>query len=323
MSTTPLPPMQVKERYLVSVVITTKNRSAMLREAIESVLAVKERRHPKFDIELIVVDDGSTDDTPAVLAQYAVRSFRTSGVGMAGARNLGLHHATGDFFTLLDDDDAWLPTNIAPQIALFEQRPDLGAVHAQYRTTHLDLTPFGAPGPECRYETGWIFEELLTYWPQVATILTRMEVAREAGDFDPSLTGDNDWDWLLRVARRYPIGRIAEPVLLFRNREKADEQLAWRRFPAVSKIFKRHTRSLSPLAQLRLRPILWRHHGWWATAYFLTYARMNFENGDRQRGLRSFYYACRTSLPHTLLYLPGFLRPSRPAANVVEEAQAR
>lgn len=302
-----LPPMQKQERYLVSVVITTKNRSAMLREAIESVLAVKEQRNPKFDIELIVVDDGSTDDTPAVIAQYPVRSFRTTGIGMAGARNLGLRNATGDFFTLLDDDDAWLPNNIAPQIALFEQRPELGAVHAQFRTTHPDLVPFGEPGPSCAYESGWIFEELLTYFPQVATILTRMEVAREAGDFDPSLTGDNDWDWLLRIARRYPIGRVAEPVLLFRNREKADEQLAWRRFPAVITIFNRHTRDLGLIKRLKLRPILWRHRGWWATAYFLTYARMNFQNGNRERGMRSVYYACRASLVHTIIHLPAFL----------------
>jgi glycosyltransferase involved in cell wall biosynthesis len=299
-----------KDRYLVSVVITTKNRSSLLREAIESVLAVKDQRHARFDIELIVVDDGSTDDTPEVLKGYPVRSFRTVGIGMAGARNLGLHSATGDFFTLLDDDDVWMPSNIAPHIALFEERPELGAVHAQYRLTRMDLTPFGELGPECLYESGWIFEELLTYFPQVATILTRMEVAREAGDFDPSLTGDNDWDWLLRIARRYPIGRVAVPVLLFRNRERADERLAWRRFPAVIKIFKRHTRRLGLMKQIRLRPILWRHRGWWATAYFMTYARMNFENGERGRAARSFYYACRASLIHALIYLPKFLRPS-------------
>jgi glycosyltransferase involved in cell wall biosynthesis len=305
-------PMTKKDRYLVSVVITTKNRPSMLREAIESVLAVKNQRPAKFDIELIVIDDGSTDNTPEVVKGYPVRSFRTTGIGMAGARNLGLREATGDFFTLLDDDDVWMPNNIAPHIALFEERPELGAVHAQYRLTRMDLTIFGEPGPDCSYESGWIFEELLAYFPQVATILTRMEVAREAGDFDPSLTGDNDWDWLLRIARRYPIGRVAAPVLLFRNREKADERLAWRRFPAVIKIFNRHTRGLSLIKQARLRPILWRHRGWWATAYFMNYARMNFENGERERAARSFYYACRASLIHTLIYLPKFLRPSAP-----------
>lgn len=292
--------MTLKDRYLVSVVITTKNRAPLLRQAIESVLAVKTMQHPKFDLELIVVDDGSTDDTPDVIRAYPVRSFRTSGIGMAGARNLGLHNATGDFFTLLDDDDVWLPTNIVPQLALFEAHPEFGAVHAQYRTTDANLNPVGEPGPACSYESGWIFEELLTYFPQVATILTRMDVAREAGNFDPSLTGDNDWDWLLRIARRYPIGRVATPVLLFRGRDRADEQLAWRRFPAVVKIFNRHMRGLSLKKQIQLRPILWRHRGWWATAYFLTYARMHAEQGNRARALRSLYYALRASFPHTV-----------------------
>src|SRR5437899_1603331 len=84
--------------HLVSVIITTRNRSKYLREAIESVLAV---RSQKFDLEVIVVDDGSTDDTPEVLKQYPVVHLRTSGIGMANARNTGLRAAKGDFVTLL------------------------------------------------------------------------------------------------------------------------------------------------------------------------------------------------------------------------------
>jgi glycosyltransferase involved in cell wall biosynthesis len=302
MTNKPATIMQKRDKYLVSVVITTKNRAAFLREAIESVLAVKNQNHPKFDIELIVVDDGSTDETPEVIKRYPVKSFRTTGIGMAGARNMGLHAATGDFFTLLDDDDVWLPNHVASHIAFFEEHPEYGAVHAQDQTTYVDLTPYGQPGPTSPFASsgGWIFEELLTYFPQVATILTRMDVAREAGDFDPSLTGDNDWDWLLRVARRYPIGRIELPVMLFRQREKIDEALAWRRFPAMLIIFHRHTQSLGLINRLKLRPILWRHRGWWTSFYFLRYAQIHYANGDRKRAYRSFYYALRCSIPHTV-----------------------
>lgn len=292
--------LEKKDRYLVSVVITTKNRSAYLREAIESVLAVKAQENPKFDIELIVVDDGSTDETPALLSRYPVRVIRTAGIGMAGARNLGLHASTGDFFTLLDDDDVWMPNNIAPHIALFEQRPELGSVHAQYQLADADLTPYGVPTPPGPMSTGWIFEELLTYFPQVGTILTRMPVAREAGDMDSTLTGDTDWDWLLRIAKRYPIGRISQPVLFFRQRGGTEEELSWRRFPAMLRIFHRHTRDLGLIKRMQLRPILWRHRGWWATVYFLRFASIHYANGDRKRALKSFYYACRCSLPHTL-----------------------
>jgi glycosyltransferase involved in cell wall biosynthesis len=291
---------QKRETYLVSVVITTKNRSAYLRAAIESVLAVKHRNHPKFDIELIVVDDGSTDNTPTVISQYPVRGFRTTGIGMAGARNLGLQVATGDFFTLLDDDDVWTPNHIAPHIALFEEHPEFGSVHAQAQITDANLVPYGDASPPGPFFSGWLFEELLTYWPQVATILTRMSVAREAGDFDPSLTGDNDWDWILRIARRYQIGRIEQSVMLFRQRDNADETLAWRRFPAMVRIFHRHTRPLGLAKRLQLRPILWRHRGWWATFYFLRYAQIHYANGNHKRAYRSLYYAIRCSLPHTV-----------------------
>ncbi len=285
---------------LVSVIITTRNRVGFLREAIESVLAVKNQQKALFDIELIVVDDGSTDDTPQAVAEYPVRSFRTTGIGMAGARNLGLKAATGDFFTLLDDDDVWLPNNIASQLALFEQQPELAAVHARYLFADANLKPYGEPGPTSDAATGMLFEALLTYFPQVGTILTRMSAAREAGDFDPGLTGDNDWDWLLRIARRHPIGRVEQTVLLFRQRDSLDEALAWRRFPATVQIFHRHTRPLGFLKAMRLRPILWRHRGWWATVYFLRYAQMHYASGNYKRAYRSLFYALRCSLPHTV-----------------------
>ena len=155
-------------KYLVSVVITTKNRSKLLKEAIESVLSVQRQ---KFDLEIIVVDDGSTDDTPEVAKQYPITYLRKHDVGMTEARNTGLRAAQGDFVTILDDDDAWMPNNITPQIELFEQHPEYGAVHAQSQLVHYDKTPFGEPVPTGPLPSGWIFEALLNYFPQVGTIL--------------------------------------------------------------------------------------------------------------------------------------------------------
>ena len=300
-------PNRDRANPLVSVIITTRNRSKYLKEAIESVLAVQS---PKFDLEVIVVDDGSTDDTPEVLKQYPVVQLRTSGVGMANARNTGLRAAKGDFVTLLDDDDIWLPNNVAPHIELFEQHPEYGAVHAQSQLADHAGVPFGDPIPAGPLPSGWIFDQLLTYWPQVGTIVTRASVAREAGDLDATLTGDTDWDWLLRIARRYPIGRIEQPVLLFRQRGIAEEAQSWRRFPAMITIFRRHVKPFGFIKRMRLRPILWRHRGWWA-GNFLEYARMNYTKGERKRAYLSLYYAFRCSPPHTLI---GCLRnwPLRP-----------
>lgn len=290
-------PAEAPSRPLVSVIITTRNRSKPLKEAIESVLAA---RHEAFELELIVVDDGSTDDTADLTRRYPVVYLQAGGVGMARARNAGLHAARGDFVTLLDDDDAWLPGNAVAQLELFARHPEFGAVHAQALLADANLRPFGEPVPAGPLPSGWLFEELLTYWPQVGTILTRRAAATEAGDMDPTLSGDTDWDWLLRVARRHPIGRVEQPVMLFRQRATAEEQLAWRRFPAMVTIFHRHTRPLGLAKRLRLQPILWRHRGWWATV-FLQYAGQNWADGERGRAYRSLYYAFRCSVPHALL----------------------
>jgi hypothetical protein len=145
-----------------------------------------------------------------------------------------------------------------------------------------------------------IFERLLTYFPQVGTILTRMEFAREAGPFDPTLSGDNDWDWLLRIARLHPIGAVEVPVMLFRQRDQPDEQLSWRRYPAVRLIFRRHTADLDFLDRVRLEPILWRHRGWWADL-FLRYSVEHWQSGDRCRAARSAVYAIRCSPVHAAI----------------------
>lgn len=284
---------------VVSVVVTTRNRARVLDEALASVFAVD---RATFDLEVIVVNDGSTDDTPNVIARYPVTVIETTGVGMAPARNLGLHAATGTYVTLLDDDDVWLPKNIGPQLALLEAQPELGAAHGQSLLTDQNLVPFGDPVPAGPLPTGQILEELLTYFPQVATIVTRRSVAVEVGDMDPSLTGDSDWDWLLRVAARYPIGRVEQPVMLFRQRAEMNIQQSWRRFPAVRTIHRRHTRSFGLAKRARLEVGLRRIHGQWAWE-FARDAQRHWRKGERRLALRATWYSFRASPPHAVLSL--------------------
>ncbi len=118
---------------LVSVIIPTYNRPKLLRETIESVLA---QTHPA--LECIVVDDGSTDDTPRMLAEYA-RNFpgklipiRQENRGGTAARNTGARAARGRFLNFLDHDDLFLPEKIQSQVKVFDARPALGLVHCGY-----------------------------------------------------------------------------------------------------------------------------------------------------------------------------------------------
>lgn len=280
----------------VSVIITTRNRVTFLQEAIDSVLAARSSR---YALELIVVNDGSTDGTSELLARYPmIKVIDTKGVGMAPARNIGLRAATGDFVTLLDDDDTWLPNNIVRHLELFERHPEYAAVHGQSQLVEFDGKPFGSPVPAGPLASGHVFEDLLSYMPQVATVLTRMSAAREAGDMDPTLTGDTDWDWLLRIAYRHPIGRFEEPVMNFRQRNTTQEDLAWRRFPATIRIFDQHVRKLPLSKRAKLSLVLLRHRGQWCSS-FMGYARDRFAQGERRRALRNVYYALRASPLHT------------------------
>jgi glycosyltransferase involved in cell wall biosynthesis len=282
---------------MVSVIITTKNRAPLLREAIESVYRA---RSDRYTLELIVVDDGSTDETAEVLSRYPLTMLRTDGVGMARARNLGLHAAKGDFVTLLDDDDMWLPDNVVHHLDVFERHPEYASVHGQSQLIEHDGKPFGEPVPAGPLSSGFIFEDILAYMPQVATILTRTSAAREAGDMDPTLTGDTDWDWLLRIAWKHPIGRFERPVMLFRQRKNMNEDFAWRRFPATVRVFRRHARKLTLEKRIRVEKILWKHRGQWSASFF-GMARSRHESGDKWRALRSTYYALRASPLHAVV----------------------
>jgi hypothetical protein len=143
---------------------------------------------------------------------------------------------------------------------------------------------------------------LLTYWPQIGTLVVRADVACAVGPFDSVLVGDQDWDWMLRIARRYPFGRIPDLVLLFYQRARGDEVLQWRRFPYVLRVFLKNTRDLPIEKQLQLRTILWRHRGWYASQ-FLLHGQQRLQEGDKRGAWRCLGYAVRASLPHTLSFL--------------------
>jgi len=284
-----------RERPLVSLVITTRNRSDMVREAIDSALALD---NSTFDLEIVVVDDGSTDDTPEVLGDYPVRVVRTTGVGIGNARTCGLQAATGDFIQFLDDDDVLLPRAIISQLEEFDRHPEYGAVHARTQMTNSALEPFLDPIPPPGLRSGWILEDLITYWPQIATVLTRGDVARQLERFNP-FPGDSEWDFFLRTARDWPIGRIDDVVMLFRQRDgQAEEEQQWRRSRATKPIFTQAIAHLPLRDRLRLRPVLWARGGWHSST-FLGYAVVNWSNGERRRAAKSLWYALRWSPLHT------------------------
>ena len=191
-------------RPLISVIIPTHNRAALLARALDSVFS-QYGLGEQFDLEVIVVDDGSTDATATVVGEYAqVRCLRFStNQGVAAARNAGIEAGRGAFICFLDDDDVWLPGRLKLQLPAFRRHPDAGAVYSQVFDAH-DGKPYPASS---RAVSGRIFDALLSgnLIGGVDSVLIRHEALKQTGYFDESLPPCEDWDLWLRLSFHFPI----------------------------------------------------------------------------------------------------------------------
>ena len=203
---------------LASIIIPTYNCAALLPRALESALT-----QSIGPVEVIVVDDGSTDDTPAVLAGYADRvvPIRQANAGPSAARNQGLAAARGAFVGFLDGDDAIHPEKLSCQVAALAARPQCGWVYSDcwIEDTESGLRVRASErfnyGGRLALE-GWLFEALLpgNFIP-VHTLLVRRATLEAAGCFDERLRGVEDFDLILRLAALAPAGYVPEPLATY------------------------------------------------------------------------------------------------------------
>ena len=197
----------------VSVIIPTYNRSWCLSEAIDSVLSQTFQ-----DMELIVVDDGSTDETPALLSRYddRLRCLRQTNRGVSVARNHGIQAANGALIAFLDSDDLWQPDKLARQVDFFDRQPD--ALICQTEETWIRRGVRVNPKHRHRKPSGWIFEPSLALClVSPSAVMMRRELLEEMGGFDESLPACEDYDLWLRVSLRHPIHLIDEPLVIKRG----------------------------------------------------------------------------------------------------------
>ncbi|CAN5565304.1 hypothetical protein BH11PLA2_BH11PLA2_05050 [soil metagenome] len=184
----------------VSVVIPTYNSAALVVEAVASVLA---QTLPAF--EIIVIDDGSTDDTATRLQHLPVTLIQQSNGGVADARNRGVASATGDLIAFLDADDVWHPQKLAVQVPLFES--DLGLLgtgHYDWPTDAVPKVPATLPAiVPVELDRLVIRNSLVT-----STVIVRSSVLRAVGEFDRRLHGPEDYDLWLRVAQQARCGIV-------------------------------------------------------------------------------------------------------------------
>lgn len=186
----------------VSIVISTYNRAFLLPEAIQSVIKQTYR-----DYELIIIDDGSLDETASIIDQisdHRIRYYYQDNAGLAAARNAGLRRAQGTYVAFLDDDDLWLPDKLARQVQTFEKDRQIGWVTGGYRTIDGQGKSLGEFRPWL-WQPQLDLQTWLTGCPTVpSAVMVRRDWIEKVGGFDEELSrhacGAEDWDLWLRLA---------------------------------------------------------------------------------------------------------------------------
>jgi len=207
----------------VSVVITTYNRPQFLKRAVQSALQAGP------DLEVIVVDDCSTDETPDVCSELAdVRYIRlTTNQGLAHARNVGVAESSSEFIAFLDDDDLRLPDSLEKQLCkmMAEERIALCYARALIADARRQL-PTGEIYPsEC--PQGDIFWELLeNNFIPMPTVLVRKSALLELGGFNTALPLVEDWDMWLRISESFLVAAVEEPVAIHRKADADSNQMS-------------------------------------------------------------------------------------------------
>ena len=222
------PASAVRGMPLVSVIMPCYNTARYIADAIESVL---DQDYP--NLELIVVDDGSTDSTRDVIAGYGsrLRLLEQQNQGAAVARNRGLSEARGDVIAFLDSDDLWLPGKLSAQVDYLEAHPDIGAVFSRWAEWTPEASgsfpspervlsahsPPAAPGAIVPERSGWLYNRLLfSSLMHTITVVIRRETVQAVGLFDTELKRGQDYDYWLRLSRETEIHQLDVVHALYR-----------------------------------------------------------------------------------------------------------
>jgi len=197
----------------VSVVVPVYNGERWIDTAIHSVLS---QTYPS--VQLIIVDDGSTDKTTDIVRSLASKAIviRQRNLGVSHARNAGIRECTGEYIAFLDADDSWMPTKLERQVECFEASPEAGLVHTgafeiDDRGVTLRTVLDGAHGRTAL--------DLFLYRTAIvgggSSAMVRTALCETVGGFSPDLSTTADWDFYLRIAELSDVAFIPEPLVRY------------------------------------------------------------------------------------------------------------
>lgn len=309
--------MTDRETPTVSVVIPAYNAAPLLPDTIDSVLD-----QTYAHVEVIVVDDGSADETPEILADYgdAIRAIRQENAGSASARNRGIEAAEGEYIALLDADDRWLPRKLERQMQQLTTHPDLLWNYTDW--LHVDGTTgetIYRASQVVDHPSGDVLRPLIgRLFIPPSTEVIRRDVFEEVGLYDESRLHriSEDWEFTLRVAERYPVGYVNEP-LVKRPRHPGKktstmdlEHALQSRRAIIEKAIQRNPDRLADLRDPALANLYTKIGRKWLDREERATARSMFGQALRHVPTywRAWIYAVATFLPRPLLRVLGRLR---------------
>ena len=292
---------------LISVVLPAYNGARFIGETLR---CVQGQTHSA--VELIVVDDGSSDGTVEMVRAQApqARLIEQKNAGVSAARNRGLAEAKGDFVIFLDQDDIWHPLQLERQVACMLSDPACAAVVCHYRHWLADQGVYPAPetlwGPDLGLQTdpdftGWVYHQFLwDCWAQTSGTLLRRSALQAVGAYDTSLAYSEDWDLWLRLSLQFPFATLQWPCVLYRHHEVQGSRTVrdrdfrtelLERYAAQHGLASRDGRRMEPA---RFRQIL--------AGYHYSHGMLHLVHGQRRVSARSFWKAwrCQPAKPKLL-----------------------
>ena len=201
---------KINENPLVSVIIPTYNRAWIIKNAIDSVLA---QDYP--NLETIVIDDGSDDETPELLSAYKddIRVLHQENKGVSAARNLGIQNAKGEFIALLDSDDAWDERKLSCQVRFFKEHPN--AMICQTEEIWIRNGKRVNPKKKHKKQSGMIFNASLHLClVSPSAVMIRKKILDKKGLFNETFPVCEDYDLWLRISRDTEVFLIDKPYTI-------------------------------------------------------------------------------------------------------------
>ena len=202
---------------MVSIIIPTYNRYKLAKRAIHSILNQTYKEY-----EIIVVDDGSSDDTKSLKDEFDIKYIYQSNCGVSSARNKGVKTAKGEWIAFLDSDDEWMEDKLQKQMEFFGRNPSVKFCHTEEKWIR--------EGREVKYPkrlqkpSGWCFyDNLQTCKIAPSSVVLHKSILDDVGLFDESKKVCEDYDLWLRISKKYEIGLIKEKLI---TKYAGDDQLS-------------------------------------------------------------------------------------------------